>query len=181
VKEFVQTVKEQSQRGVRLNQALLHLMRGGASSEQSGDLKEILEELVLLVGRELTKMNLRLRPLLVDTPLVQANPGALRRLLFELLFQLAETMPKGSELLIQTRLDAEGAEVVLGSAPAPFSAERLEEIIGRTLAEAPSLCGTGRGFELRANDEAPSGPQLLIRLALAPAKAPAPVAAPEQA
>jgi hypothetical protein len=139
-----------------------------AVSEQGGDLKEILEELILLVERELTKMNLRLRPLLVDTPRVQANPGALRRLLFELLFRLAETMPRSSELIIQTRFDAEAAEVLLGSAPAPFSPERLEEIIGRTLAEVPSLCGQGQGFELRANDEALSGPQLLIRLALAP-------------
>jgi len=168
VNDFVQTVKEQSKRGEQLNQALLHLVRGCTSSEQGGDLKEILEELILLVERELTKMNLRLRPLLVDTPRVQANPGALRRLLFELLFRLAETMPRSSELIIQTRFDAQAAEVLLGSAPAPFSPERLEEIIGRTLAEVPSLCGQGQGFELRANDEALSGPQLLIRLALAP-------------
>jgi PAS domain S-box-containing protein len=168
VSDFVQTVKEQSRRGENLNQALLHLVQGCSSSEPSSELKQILEELSLLIERELNKMNVRLRPLLADTPAIQANPGALRRLLFGLFFQLAETMPKSSELIIQTRFNAEAAEVLLGSSPSPFLPERLEEVIGRTLAEAPSLCGKGRGFELRAEDQTSGGPALVIRLALAP-------------
>jgi hypothetical protein len=151
-----------------LNQALLHLVQGCSSSEPSSELKQILEELILLIERELNKMNVRLRPLLADTPAIQANPGALRRLLFGLFFQLAETMPKSSELIIQTRFNAEAAEVLLGSSPSPFLPERLEEVIGRTLAEVPSLCGKGRGFELRAEDQTSGGPALVIRLALAP-------------
>jgi C4-dicarboxylate-specific signal transduction histidine kinase len=160
VRDLVQTAKEQSRRGERLNLSLLNLVRADYSSTQACEVTPILEELMLLMEHSFRKQGLRLRLLPAATPPVRVNPGRLRRALLQLLFAFSEAMPKEAELCIQTRSSGPAAEVLFSSSP-PLASEQLAAIAASAGPETGSEWSGDDNLEVQ-----PEAEQVLVRLPL---------------
>ena len=160
VRDLVQTAKEQSRRGERLNLSLLNLVRDDLVPAPAGALKPLLEELVLLVEHDFLKHGLRLRLLPAATPPVRVNPGRLRRALLQLLFAFSDALPKETELVIQTRASEEAAEVLFSCSP-PLASEQLAAIAAAAGPETGSEWSGDDNLEIQ-----PEAEQVLVRLPL---------------
>lgn len=127
VPELVQIVKEQGRRGEQLNTALLNLIRSKPGESAAFQLTPVLEETVWLAENLFRKQSLRLRFLPAHTPPVQADAGRLRHLLMHLLVRLSETLPKETELRLETRTNETAVEIIFSSDP-PLASETLADL-----------------------------------------------------
>lgn len=98
----VMEIEEQIQRGANLTRQLLGFARRGKYDVRPTDLNLLLGKLLEMFGR--TRKEVLIQTLFHPTlPLVEADPGQVEQLFFNLFLNAADAMPEGGSLSVETQ------------------------------------------------------------------------------
>ena len=112
VREDLQVLHRNAQRVARIAHGLLSFARQSPGQQEPVDVSHVVEETLLLVGREITKKGITLRQSLAPgLPPVRGDANALQQVVLNLLTNARDAVPAGGEIVIETRpvLDRPGA------------------------------------------------------------------------
>jgi two-component system, cell cycle sensor histidine kinase and response regulator CckA len=148
VREDATQIRKAADRAAALTRQLLVFSRREIVQPQALDLNAIVIEVEQLLGRTMGE-NIILRiELAYDLPAIKADPGLLEQALLNLAVNAREAMPRGGMLVIQTKTQPSGDEVLLvvrdpGEGMSPAVLERATDPFFST--KKPGQ-GTGLGL-----------------------------------
>jgi signal transduction histidine kinase len=148
-------ILEAGQRAAAITAGMLGLSRPGRDPNHRVpvDLNRLLEEVVLLVSKDLARNKVRLEVQLLGRPFARVNPAQIQQVLINLLINARQAMPEGG--VVQLRLApvatgrlAELSVIDHGVGIAPGNLRRIFEpfFSTKTGPDASGLGGTGLGL-----------------------------------
>jgi signal transduction histidine kinase len=181
-----------AQRAAAITGGVLGLARPHADRREPTDLVRLAEEVVLLVGKDLSRNRVHLDFQAVNRPHARVNPAQIQQVLLNLVINARQAMPKGGTVRVRVAEDPSGrlaelsvADTGVGIAPADL--RRIFEPFFTTKhgPDALGLGGTGLGLavcrdiveahhgRLRAESRVGQGTTFTLRLPSCPAPTPA--------
>lgn len=109
--ELADICVKQCRRGSSIIRDLLSFSHRQAGEEGEVDLNALVEEVLRLVARALTKSQILVEKKLVRVPVLKGNPGAMERTILNLVMNAAEAMPEGGTLSLG--LEEKNGQVIL--------------------------------------------------------------------
>jgi signal transduction histidine kinase len=191
-------ILEAGQRAAAITGGMLGLSRPGRdpNHREPIDLNRLVEEVVLLVGKDLARNKVRLEVQLMSRPFAKVNPAQIQQVLINLLINARQAMPNGGTVRLKLAADPGGrlAELSVTDHGVGIAPENLRRIFEpffstKTAPDASGLGGTGLGLSvcreivekhrgrLRAESRVGQGTTFTLRL---PACAAPVTAAPRQ-
>src|SRR4029077_905438 len=160
-------ILEAGQRAAAITGGMLGLSRMGRdpNHREPVDLNRLVEEVVLLVNKDLARNKVRLEVELMARPFARVNAAQIQQVLINLLIHARPAMPSGGVVRLRVAPDASGrlAELSVidhGVGIAPENLRRIFEpfFSTKTAPDASGLGGTGLGLSVcRAIVEAHHG------------------------
>ena len=150
-------ILEASQRAAAITAGMLGLSRPGRNSNyrEPVDLNRLVEEVVLLVSKDLTRNKVRLEVELMARPFARVNAAQIQQVLINLLINARQAMPGGGVVRLRVAPDPSGrlAELSVidhGVGIAPENLRRIFEpfFSTKTAPDASGLGGTGLGLSV---------------------------------
>ncbi len=148
-------IVESAQRAATISRGMLGLARLGANpgNHEPADLAQLVQEVVLLVGKDLLKHRVRLEVKVTGTPRARVEPAQIQQVLINLLINARQAMPQGGQVRLRVATDASGRRVELsvtdtGVGIAPADLRRIFEPFYSTKKDpdAAGQGGTGLGL-----------------------------------
>ena len=183
-------ILEASQRASAITGGVLGLARPQADRREPTDLVRLAEEVVLLVGKDLTRSRVHLDFQAVGRPFARVNPAQIQQVLLNLIINARQAMVQGGTVRLRVAENAATrmAELVVadtGVGIAPADLRRIFEpfFTTKTGPDSSGLGGTGLGLSvcrdiveahhgrLRAESRIGQGTTFTLRLPSCPAPA----------
>lgn len=188
-KRAFEKILDGAERASSITGGVLGLARPRADRRIPTDMARLVDEVLLLVGKDLSKHKVRLDYQAESRPLARVNSAQIQQVLLNLIINARQAMPGGGTLKIRVGTDAAGklAEVSIADAGvgiAPADLRRIFEPFFTTKTEPDEngLGGTGLGLSvcreiveshrgrLRAESRVGQGTTFTLRLPVAPAQ-----------
>jgi signal transduction histidine kinase len=180
-------IVEAAQRASAISGGVLGLSRPRGDRREPTDLARLAQEVVLLVGKDLSRSRVRLDFQAVGRPHARVHPAQIQQVLLNLIINARQAMPEGGTIRLRVS-DASGwlAELSVadtGVGIAPANLRRIFEpfFTTKTGPDASGLGGTGLGLSvcrdiveahqgrLRAESRPGEGTTFTLRLPTCPA------------
>jgi signal transduction histidine kinase len=185
-------ILEAAQRASAITGGVLGLARPHADRREPTDLVRLAEEVVLLVGKNLTRGRVRLDFQAAGRPYAWVNPAQIQQVLLNLIINAKQAMPQGGtvRLCVAENPATRMAELVVADTGVGIAPENLRRIFEpffttKTGPDSSGLGGTGLGLSvcreiveahhgwLRAESRIGQGTTFTLRLPSCPTPAPA--------
>lgn len=142
------------QRAAKITTGVLSFARNRSSdTSEAADLRQIVDDTLVLIGRELQKYRITLELKLGDVPPARANGNQIQQVLLNLVINARQAMASGGRLLITLRQDAKTdmLELAVRDSGCGMSPEVLHRIFDpfyttKSGADATGKGGTGLGL-----------------------------------
>jgi len=95
-----------AKRASKITSTILAVARNRSENFEPTSLKQIIEDSLVLLERELTKYRIAVEMHLIDVPLVSAMGNQIQQVLLNLLINARQAMPNGGRLVIRLQHDA---------------------------------------------------------------------------
>lgn len=102
-----------SQRAAKITNSVLAMARNRSGSFEPTDLKQLINETMILLEREMNKYRISVEMELVDVPEIPAIGNQLQQVLLNLLINARQAMPEGGRLLVTLKEIAADQTVAL--------------------------------------------------------------------
>jgi signal transduction histidine kinase len=148
-------IVEASQRAAAITRGMLGLSRPGGSLDhrEPTDLVRLVQEVVLLVEKDMARHRVRLDVKLTGNPSARVNPAQIQQVLLNLLINARQAMPQGGTVRLRLGFDATGRRAELNVADtgvgiAPGDLRRIFEPFysTKTGPDTAGQGGTGLGL-----------------------------------
>jgi signal transduction histidine kinase len=147
-------IVEAAQRAATITRGMLGLSRpGNISHREPTDLARLVDEVVVLIKKDMMRHRVRIEPKTTGNPYGRVNPAQIQQVLINLLINARQAMPGGGIVRLRLGLDATGrrAEIAVtdtGVGIAPADLRRIFEPFFSTKTEpdAAGQGGTGLGL-----------------------------------
>ena len=185
-------ILEAAQRASTITGGVLGLARPHADRREPTDLVRLAEEVVLLVGKDMSRGRVRIDFQAAGRPHAKVNPAQIQQVLLNLIINARQAMPQGGvvRLHVAENPTSRIAELVVADTGVGIAASDLRRIFEpffttKTGPDASGLGGTGLGLSvcrdiveahkgrLRAESHVGQGTTFTLRLPACPAPAPA--------
>ena len=144
-----------AQRAAAITGGVLGLARPRADRRASADMVRLVEEVLLLVGKDLSTHRVRIDIRAEGRPHAKVNPAQIQQVLLNLIINARQAMPEGGTVRVRVGTDTAGrlAEVSIadtGSGIAPADLRRIFEpfFTTKTGPDETGLGGTGLGLSV---------------------------------
>jgi signal transduction histidine kinase len=144
-----------AERAAAITGGVLGLARPRADRRSVADVVRLVEEVLLLTGKDLSKHRVRLDVRAEGRPHARVNPAQIQQVLLNLIINARQAMPEGGTVKVRIGLDPTGrlAEVSIadtGSGIAPADLRRIFEpfFTTKTGPDETGLGGTGLGLSV---------------------------------
>ena len=183
-------ILEASQRAAAITGGVLGLARPHADRREPADLVRLAEEVILLVGKDLSRSRVHIDFQAVGRPHARVNPAQIQQVLLNLVINARQAMPKGGSVRLRVAEDATGrlaelsvADTGIGIAPADLRQIFDPFFTTKNGPDDSGLGGTGLGLSvcrdiveahhgrLRAESRVGQGTTFTLRLPACPAPA----------
>ena len=132
---------------------VLGLARPNLDRRDPADLARLVEEVLLLVSKDLNKYRVRVELNVNGRPFARVNPAQIQQVLLNLMINARQAMPRGGTLRVNVGLDASGktAEIRVADTGVGMAAGDLRRIFEpffttKTAPDEAGLGGTGLGL-----------------------------------
>ena len=148
-------IVEAAQRAATITRGMLGLTRPGGSLDhrEPTDLVRLVQEVIVLVEKDMMRHRVRLDVKLTGQPNARVNPAQIQQVLLNLLINARQAMPEGGSVRVRLGLDAAGRRAELSVADAgvgiaPADLRRIFEPFysTKTGPDAAGQGGTGLGL-----------------------------------
>jgi signal transduction histidine kinase len=192
-------ILEAAQRAAAITGGVLGLARPHVDRREPADLIRLAEEVILLVGKDLSRNRVHLDFQTVGRPCARVNPAQIQQVLLNLLINARQAMPKGGTVRLRVALDAAGrlaelsvADTGTGIAPADLRHIFDPFFTTKNGPDETGLGGTGLGLSvcrdiveahhgrLRAESRLGQGTTFTLRLPACPAPPASSASTPSQ-
>ncbi len=150
VREDLQVLHRNARRVARIAQGLLSFARQSPGQRGPVDLNRVVEDMLLLAGKQMTKEGIRINTTLDRAlPLVLGDANALEQVILNLMTNSREAMVDGGEIRIETGLSPERSgwvRLVVADTGPGISPEELPKIFDPFYTTKPE--GTGLGLSV---------------------------------
>jgi len=92
-------------RAAKITASVLGMARGGSARLEPVNLELLVEDVLVLLEREMTKYRVQVEREFAPAPRVSANPGQLQQVLLNLLVNARQAMPQGGRLILRLAHD----------------------------------------------------------------------------
>jgi signal transduction histidine kinase len=183
-------ILEGAQRASAITGGVLGLARPRADRHEPTDMVRLVEEVLLLVNKDLSRNRVRLDFQAEGRPFARVNPAQIQQVLLNLMINARQAMPRGGTVKVRVAADATGRLAELSVADsgvgiAPADLRRIFEpfFTTKTGPDASGHGGTGLGLavcrdiveahhgRLRAESRLGQGTTFTLRLPACPAPA----------
>lgn len=108
-----QRILDASNRAAKLTGTILAMARNRTGQMEPTDLKQVIEDALLLMEKELQKYRIGIEKKIESVPLILATGSQLQRVLINMLVNARQAMPNGGMVLLQLTSEDEGRIVTL--------------------------------------------------------------------
>lgn len=108
-----QRILDASNRAAKLTGTILAMARNRTGQMEPTDLKQVIEDTLLLMEKELQKYRIGIEKKIESVPLILATGSQLQRVLINMLVNARQAMPNGGMVLLQLTSEDEGRIVTL--------------------------------------------------------------------
>lgn len=144
-----------SNRAARITNGILGMARNRSAGMEPADLKQIVEDTLLLLERELNKYHVTVEKQFQEVPSACVNANQIQQVLLNLLINSRQAMPNGGRILIRLGYDAENdmVELLIRDYGCGIPADKLPRIFEpfyttKSGPDASGKGGTGLGLSL---------------------------------
>ncbi len=134
-------------RAARITKSVLGMARNRSKGQEPTDLRELIEDTLLLLEREMNKYRVRVDKTLNEVPEVRVNGSQIQQVLLNLLINARQAMPSGGRLAVKLLFDEESntADLVVRDYGCGIPAEKLPHIFEPfySTKEGPDASGKG--------------------------------------
>jgi signal transduction histidine kinase len=148
-------ILEAAERATAITGGVLGLARPRADRREPADLARLVEEVILLVGKDLSSHRVQLDLQVVNRPHAKVNPAQIQQVLLNLIINARQAMPRGGPVRVRVghEPNARLAEVSVadtGDGIAPADLRRIFEpfFTTKTGPDDVGLGGTGLGLSV---------------------------------
>ncbi len=188
--ELFEKILDASNQAAKIVKVVLGLARNRKNTKEATDLKEIIEAVLLLLAREMSKFHIQIDKNFQDVPPVLINGNQIQQVLINLLVNARQASPTGGVILIKLHRaikDANYVDLVIRDHGVGIPKEKLPHIFDAFYStkkgpDATGKGGTGLGLSLckriieehlgkiRVESSVGKGTAFTIRLPIAPAE-----------
>ena len=151
----LEKILEAAERASAITGGVLGLARPRADRREPADLARLVEEVILLVGKDLSSHRVQLDFQVVNRPHARVNPAQIQQVLLNLIINARQAMPRGGTVKVRVghEPNARLAEVSVadtGDGIAPADLRRIFEpfFTTKTGPDDSGLGGTGLGLSV---------------------------------
>jgi len=151
----LEKILEAAERASAITGGVLGLARPRADRREPADLARLVEEVILLVGKDLSSHRVQLDFQVINRPHVKVNPAQIQQVLLNLIINARQAMPRGGTVKVRVghEPNARLAEVSVadtGDGIAPADLRRIFEpfFTTKTGPDDVGLGGTGLGLSV---------------------------------
>jgi signal transduction histidine kinase len=144
-----------SNRAAKITSTVLGLARNRKAGQEPTNLKELVENTLLLLEREMNKYRITVEKTLQAVPDAYVNGNQIQQILLNLLINARQAMPSGGRIMLRLAYDAEGdmIDLVVRDNGSGIPAEKLPRIFEpfyttKSGPDASGKGGTGLGLSM---------------------------------
>lgn len=128
--EALEKILKGSQRAATIVNSMLGFARKNSSRKEPTDLSSLVEEVLVLVGKDLAKHFVQVEARLQARPQAAVVPGQIEQVLLNLIINARQAMPRGGRLRIEVRENAQTqmAEIRISDSGIGIPADQLRLI-----------------------------------------------------
>ena len=134
-------------RAARITKSVLGMARNRSKGQEPTDLKELVEDSLLLLEREMNKYRVRVDKTISDVPEVCVNGSQIQQVLLNLLINARQAMPNGGRLAVKLLHDEQNrtVDLVVRDYGCGIPAEKLPHIFDSFYSTKDGPDASGKG------------------------------------
>lgn len=101
--EALEKILKGSQRAATIVNSMLGFARNNSNQRSQTDLASLIDEVLILAGKDLAKHQIQVEKKILDQPQVVIVPGQIEQILLNLVINARQAMPRGGRLRIELR------------------------------------------------------------------------------
>lgn len=146
--ELFEKILDASNQAAKIVKVVLGLARNRKKTKEATDLKEIVEAVLLLLSREMSKFHIQVDKKIQDVPQVLVNGNQIQQVLINLLVNARQASPTGGIILIKlhkAQTDANYVDLVIRDHGVGIPKEKLPHIFDAFYSTKKEPDSTGKG------------------------------------
>jgi signal transduction histidine kinase len=136
-----------TQRAAKITSTILAVARNRSGSFEATNLKQVVEDALVLLERELTKYRISVEAQLAEVPAVSAMGNQIQQVLLNLLINSRQAMPHGGRLILRLQHDAatDSVDLIIRDTGCGIPADKLPRIFEPFFTTKSGPDETGKG------------------------------------